>query len=347
MPSPEPGTGQTQQETVVHMATDAAAKTRQAAQDKINAAAKARQETINVAVKMRRDILARRRHDIDDHRRRSRQAAGVTTKSVHAEQGSGSPMPDPSMPLPFPPMPMPEPGSGSAAPATGGPCTNRVSWGASNPYGTCSTYATGSGNHFYCSLDGALPHCSECGQCIDTTPIAPEASPPPAPPPMPGYPTPHLADLPPVGKGKGGGTPAIVPPCTNQYTFDAGYGQCNSYAAGQPNNAFCALDGANPHCPGCGMCSSVNGTYAGHGHANLPPIGKGGGSLGPMPPGLGPMPPGLFFIPPGAVSCPGLPVADYCDCGGDCTNQPTWCACAAATSCCAGAIPMPSPSPAP
>ena len=38
---------------------------------------------------------------------------------------------------------------------------------------------------------------------------------------------------------------------------------------------------------------------------------------------------------PTQVLCPGMPAADYCDCGGDCTNQPSFCACGEARQCCA------------
>ena len=39
-------------------------------------------------------------------------------------------------------------------------------------------------------------------------------------------------------------------------------------------------------------------------------------------------------VPDDAVLCPGLPAADYCDCGGDCTGQPGWCNCTEALECC-------------
>ena len=39
-------------------------------------------------------------------------------------------------------------------------------------------------------------------------------------------------------------------------------------------------------------------------------------------------------VPDDAVLCPGLPAADYCDCGGDCTGEPDWCACPEALECC-------------
>jgi hypothetical protein len=35
-------------------------------------------------------------------------------------------------------------------------------------YGDCSTYATGQSNNQYCSTDGALEECSECGLCVDS-----------------------------------------------------------------------------------------------------------------------------------------------------------------------------------
>ncbi len=39
-------------------------------------------------------------------------------------------------------------------------------------------------------------------------------------------------------------------------------------------------------------------------------------------------------VPDDAVLCPGLPAADYCDCTGDCTGEPDWCACPEALECC-------------
>ena len=38
----------------------------------------------------------------------------------------------------------------------------------------------------------------------------------------------------------------------------------------------------------------------------------------------------------GGILCPGLPTSDFCDCSGDCDNEPTWCSCdaAKASTCC-------------
>ena len=38
--------------------------------------------------------------------------------------------------------------------------------------------------------------------------------------------------------------------------------------------------------------------------------------------------------PPGTVLCPGMAASKYCDCGGDCSDNPDWCACAEAQACC-------------
>lgn len=35
-----------------------------------------------------------------------------------------------------------------------------------------------------------------------------------------------------------------------------------------------------------------------------------------------------------AVTCPGNSPEEYCDCGGDCYNEPDWCSCTEAVSCC-------------
>ena len=61
----------------------------------------------------------------------------------------------------------------------------------------------------------------------------------------------------------------------------------------------------------------------------------------PMP---SPQPsPSPGFTLPGIVVCPGLGADDYCDCTGDCTNNPSFCACSEAQACCS-AGPAPSPS---
>ena len=36
----------------------------------------------------------------------------------------------------------------------------------------------------------------------------------------------------------------------------------------------------------------------------------------------------------GNIVCPGFTTEQFCDCGGDCDAQPTWCGCAAAVTCC-------------
>jgi len=39
-------------------------------------------------------------------------------------------------------------------------------------------------------------------------------------------------------------------------------------------------------------------------------------------------------VPDDAVTCPGTSPGQYCDCGGDCYNEPDWCSCTEAVSCC-------------
>merc|ERR1719231_1265265 len=96
---------------------------------------------------------------------------------------------------------------------------------------------------------------------------------------------------------------------------------------GVGNNNYCESDGAVPHCSGCGGCVGLT---------VMP-------SPSPMP---SPEPsPSHEQPPPGSVLCPGLPVAHYCDCGGDCTNQPSWCSCAGAQTCCAAPMPPPPAPP--
>ena len=44
----------------------------------------------------------------------------------------------------------------------------------------------------------------------------------------------------------------------------------------------------------------------------------------------------------GSVTCPGM--TEYCNCQGDCTDNPSFCACQAAQACCSsGTLPWPSP----
>merc|ERR1719282_915920 len=40
------------------------------------------------------------------------------------------------------------------------------------------------------------------------------------------------------------------------------------------------------------------------------------------------------------VFCPGQPSENFCDCGGDCTGNPDFCACDEAKACCLGATPV-------
>merc|ERR1712166_361718 len=44
------------------------------------------------------------------------------------------------------------------------------------------------------------------------------------------------------GSGDGSGTPTSLPACVNPIGFNAGYGPCNTYAAGQGNANWCASD---------------------------------------------------------------------------------------------------------
>jgi len=44
---------------------------------------------------------------------------------------------------------------------------------------------------------------------------------------------------------------------------------------------------------------------------------------------------GAEEVPSDAFLCPGQPTHNYCDCRGDCHNQPQWCACSEAQNCCA------------
>merc|ERR1712195_31364 len=58
------------------------------------------------------------------------------------------------------------------------------------------------------------------------------------------------------GSGDGSGTPTSLPACVNPIGFNAGYGPCNTYAAGQGNANWCASDThAERDCAECGKCS--------------------------------------------------------------------------------------------
>ena len=95
-------------------------------------------------------------------------------------------------------------------------------------FGDCSTYAQGQSNNSFCSSDvdsnGILAQdaCAECGVCV-----------------------------------------AAAPACvvdTGVPLFDAGFGDCSTYAAGLTNNGFCATDVdsngivAQDACAECGVC---------------------------------------------------------------------------------------------
>ena len=98
-------------------------------------------------------------------------------------------------------------------------------------FGDCSTYAEGLINNGFCALDvdsnGILAQdaCAECGVCEPavTTPVAPDCV---------------VTDTP----------------------FNAGFGDCSTYAEGLINNGFCALDVdsngilAQDACAECGVC---------------------------------------------------------------------------------------------
>merc|ERR1712176_1601228 len=42
-----------------------------------------------------------------------------------------------------------------------------------------------------------------------------------------------------------------------------------------------------------------------------------------------------IVVPSDSILCPGQPIENYCDCTGDCNEQPQWCQCAEAQECCA------------
>ena len=110
-------------------------------------------------------------------------------------------------------------------------CVGRSGFNAG--YGTCDTYGTYNAN--YCSLDGANPHCSECGQCVDSS-IAPSPPPPPPPPPSPP------------------GSPRAA--CHGRNGFNVGYGPCYTYSpVYNYNYPFCIRDRAETHCYECGHCT--------------------------------------------------------------------------------------------
>ena len=96
-------------------------------------------------------------------------------------------------------------------------------------FGDCSTYAEGLGNNSFCDQDvdsnGVVAEdaCAECGLCVE-----PE--------------------------------PSLETCVETEAPFDAGFGDCSTYAEGLGNNSFCSLDVdsngvvAEDACAECGVC---------------------------------------------------------------------------------------------
>jgi len=99
-------------------------------------------------------------------------------------------------------------------------CVDDASFDAG--YGNCSTYATGGENEGFCSDDDACEACG-CACVIDCV----------------------TAD----GGGGGAGGSGVSEGCKDEASFDAGYGNCSSYAVGGENEGYCKDDG------GCDSCS--------------------------------------------------------------------------------------------
>jgi len=124
-------------------------------------------------------------------------------------------------------------------------------------FGDCSTYADGLTNNFFCDQDVdsngvvAQDACAECGVCVidDTTVPPPAVTVSPTPAPSTNNPT-----VPPAAE-------AAETPCVETSApFDAGFGDCSTYADGFANNAFCDQDVdsngilAQDACVECGVC---------------------------------------------------------------------------------------------
>ena len=97
-------------------------------------------------------------------------------------------------------------------------------------FGDCSTYAEGLTNNGFCSTDVdsngvvAQDACAECGLCVEAV-------------------------------------PSLETPCVEtDAPFDAGFGDCSTYAEGLTNNGFCSTDVdsngvvAQDACAECGVC---------------------------------------------------------------------------------------------
>jgi hypothetical protein len=107
-------------------------------------------------------------------------------------------------------------------------------------WGLCHTYAPGETNNYWCDKDQgpnglyAQDVCSECGVCTDS-PVTTAA---------------------PVPTNDGG-----LPDCQgDDATWDAGWGNCPTYAEGESNHSWCDKDEkdgflAEQVCSECGKCA--------------------------------------------------------------------------------------------
>jgi len=186
-----------------------------------------------------------------------------------------APMPPTDAPMPptdapMPPTDAPMPPTDAPMPPTDAPtttvlpsvaCKDLPGWNAG--YGVCSTYAqdtTGAmfSNYEWCSSDVdtytpgnfANEVCPECGSCVGlqiTPPSAAPTNPPTVAPTAPTSPPTACKDLP---------------------GWDAGYGNCSTYATGESNYGWCSMDMgpdgnfANQVCFECGTCTGGNATTA-------------------------------------------------------------------------------------
>ena len=121
--------------------------------------------------------------------------------------------------------------SGPPVPPAGTPCIEtEAPFNAG--FGDCSTYAEGLINNGFCSTDVdsngvvAQDACAECGVCVEAV-------------------------------------PSVETPCIEtEAPFDAGFGDCSTYAEGLINNGFCSTDVdsngvvAQDACAECGVCVS-------------------------------------------------------------------------------------------
>merc|ERR1711933_10464 len=119
----------------------------------------------------------------------------------------------------------------------------------------------------------------------------------------------------------------------NDRMYDLSFDRSETYGSvlcpGQPSENYCDCDGDCTELPEWCQCEDAQEC-----------CGNSSSRSSPSVPSM------EFLFPFGesddghVVLCPGQPSENYCDCAGDCTGNPSFCACSEAQECCIGAPPV-------